>query len=188
MRSYRFVPATLAVFAGMLPAAAQIVVPPPSEVVQVLPSQTVPDDPFGGRLVPQDLFAAAARDAALPAVSQIRVLKRVKPFYPYKLVREGGDDANPVFKPMRDAGRAEVSVLVGISGQPRLVSVREATQNSFGLTAAEAALQFEFEPLVIDGKPREFQVVVPFSFKPADAPVEDPAGGPPPEIRLPAAK
>lgn len=153
-----------------LAAAAQAQVVPPA--LPVLPRQDVVEDPFQGRLLTLEAFAEEAGTAHKPSASEVTVLRRVTPFYPYRLERAEAPGEEPRFEPKRDAGRAEVVVLVGKDGKPRRVAVRQATRDSFGLASAEAVLQFEFEPVQVDGSPVDFQIVVPFTFTPETKPSE----------------
>ena len=151
-------------------AFAQILPSDPSILPFALPSQQVPQEEnfLEGRLLDLEAFSKAAEQALRPRADSIRILKRPAPFYPYRLVRTSDDPENPGFKPVRDAGSAEIALLVGTDGKGKLASIRNATRDSFGLTAAEAALQWEFEPLISNGLASEFQVVIPFTFKPVD--------------------
>jgi TonB family protein len=85
--------------------------------------------------------------------AKIRPLRRQKPMFP-RLAQANAD-----------TGNALIEVYIDQEGQAQLSRIVSSSELAFGYAAAQAIVQWQFEPPLKDGKPVVVKVRVPVNFK-----------------------
>jgi len=100
-----------------------------------------------------------ARDDETPPVESVpfesapTIIKRGHLRYP-EIARKAGLE-----------GTVWVKIWVGKTGKPRKVVIQKSASEIFDQAAIEAAMQYLFTPALINGKPVEVWVSIPFNFR-----------------------
>ena len=111
-------------------------------------------DADGQRIVKQ-LQAADRKFAELAALDRKpRALYQVPPHY------------SPLLEEQSVSGAAEVEFIIDLKGKVRAPRVVTATRGEFGWAAATAVQQWFYEPPLLQGKPVDVRVQMPFVFEP----------------------
>ncbi len=117
-------------------------------------SRELAADDDTARIVRQ-LRAGSEKIATLAALDhQPRAFFRVAPTYP------------PVLDEQGVSGEAEIKFIIDRKGRARAPQIVSATHEEFGWAAATAVQQWFYEPPLVQGKPVDVRVTLPFGFAP----------------------
>jgi TonB family protein len=130
---------------------------------------------FGGSLVfvdsndvsqKVDEFTPVAIDAELPPDCKVKVPERdpVKNRGP-RVVFNPQPDYPSTAPRSHDENFVDLSLVVGVDGQPRNIKVESSPRKDFAKSAIETVRKWKFEPALKDGEPVEMPIKVQIAFR-----------------------